>query len=97
MEPPSPQDALVQTAWAAHRPQPAGGRRRDAETAGRCRGRGPRGSRRGSGAINPRVIFVDALAGIPGLVASQVQQAFAPAARTPAGHPPTLPATVRSG
>jgi hypothetical protein len=29
------------------------------------------------GAINPRVIFVDGLAGIPGLIVNQVQGAFA--------------------
>lgn len=36
------------------------------------------------GAVNPRVIFIDALAGIPGLIASQVQQAFTPGAQDPA-------------
>lgn len=36
------------------------------------------------GAINPRVIFIDALAGIPGLIASQVRQAFTSGPRDPA-------------
>jgi hypothetical protein len=43
------------------------------------------------GAINPRVIFLDSLAGIPGLIASQVREAFTAdrkdAARTPAYAP----------
>jgi hypothetical protein len=60
------------------------------------------------GAINPRVIFVEGLAGIPGLIVNQVQGAFAaerldPAqapAYAPGDHsirlPPADPAAVRA-
>jgi hypothetical protein len=41
-------------------------------------------------AINPRVIFIDALAGIPGLIASQVQEAFT-AGRNPGPAPAYTP------
>ena len=39
------------------------------------------------GAINPRVIFVQGLAGIPGLIVDQVQGAFAADQHDPAGAP----------
>src|SRR5215469_6991068 len=44
------------------------------------------------GAINPRVIFIDALAGIPGLIASQVRQAFTTDHQDPARAPSYMPA-----
>lgn len=47
------------------------------------------------GAINPRVIFLDSLAGIPGLVASQVQEAFTADRQDPA-HAPTYAPGDRS-
>jgi hypothetical protein len=43
------------------------------------------------GAINPRVIFLDSLAGIPGLVASQVQEAFTTDRQDPAQAPAYTP------
>jgi hypothetical protein len=43
------------------------------------------------GAINPRVIFADALAGIPGLIASQVQEAFTADRQDPAHAPAYTP------
>lgn len=43
------------------------------------------------GAINPGVIFIDALAGIPGLIASQVRQAFTPGLQDPARAPAYVP------
>jgi len=49
------------------------------------------------GAINPRVIFLDSLAGIPGLIASQVQEAFTADRPDPPTHPRMRPATARSG
>lgn len=42
-------------------------------------------------AINPRVIFVESLAGIPGLIISQVQGAFAAAHQDPAHAPAYTP------
>jgi DNA-binding NtrC family response regulator len=45
------------------------------------------------GTINPRVIFVQGLAGIPGLIVKQVQGAFAASTR----HRPTHPTNGRSG
>jgi len=47
------------------------------------------------GAINPTVIFLDALAGIPGLVASQVQAAFT-AGRHDFDHAPAYTPSDRS-
>lgn len=47
------------------------------------------------GAINPRVIFVDSLGGIPGLIASQVQEAFA-AGHHDAAHAPVYVPADRS-
>lgn len=43
------------------------------------------------GAINPRVIVIDSLAGIPGLIAAQVQEAFTASFKDPAGAPSYLP------
>ena len=43
------------------------------------------------GAINPRVIFLDSLAGIPGLIASQVQGAFTAGRQGPAHAPAYTP------
>lgn len=43
------------------------------------------------GAVNPRVAFLDALAGIPGLVASQVQEAFTADRQDPARAPAYAP------
>ena len=43
-------------------------------------------------AINPRVIFVQGLAGIPGLIVSQVQGAFAAHDQVPSGAPTYTPA-----
>ena len=43
------------------------------------------------GAINPRVIFVQGLAGIPGLIISQVQGAFTAAHEAPARTPSYMP------
>jgi hypothetical protein len=43
-------------------------------------------------AINPRVIFIDALAGIPGLIAGQVQEAFAVGRQDPGPAPAYSPA-----
>jgi len=43
------------------------------------------------GAINPRVIFVEGLAGIPGLIASHVQEAFTPDRQDPAQAPAYTP------
>lgn len=43
------------------------------------------------GAINPRVIFIDALAGIPGLIAAQVRQAFTADRQDPARIPVYVP------
>ena len=43
------------------------------------------------GAINPRTIFLESLAGIPGLIASQVQQAFTVGHRDPARAPGYTP------
>jgi hypothetical protein len=42
-------------------------------------------------AINPRVIFLDSLAGIPGLIASQVQEAFTADRQDPARAPAYAP------
>src|SRR6202050_2255443 len=42
-------------------------------------------------AANPRVIFLDSLAGIPGLIASQVQEAFTPDRQDPAHAPAYTP------
>ena len=42
-------------------------------------------------AINPRVIVLDSLAGIPGLIASQVQEAFASGRQDPAKAPGYAP------
>jgi hypothetical protein len=39
------------------------------------------------GALNPRAIFIDGLAGIPGLIASQVQEAFTAGRQDPARAP----------
>jgi hypothetical protein len=44
-----------------------------------------------AGAINPHVIFLDSLAGIPGLIASQVQGAFAADRQDPAHAPAYTP------
>lgn len=44
------------------------------------------------GAINPRVIVIDSLAGIPGLIASQVRQAFTTDHQDPARAPSYTPA-----
>jgi hypothetical protein len=44
-----------------------------------------------TGAMNPRVIFIDALAGIPGLIAGQVQQAFTADHQDPANPPSYTP------
>jgi hypothetical protein len=43
------------------------------------------------GAINPRVIVLNSLAGIPGLIASQVQEAFTADRRDPAHAPAYTP------
>jgi hypothetical protein len=43
------------------------------------------------GAINPRVIVVDSLAGIPGLIVSQVQEAFTADRQDPAQAPAYYP------
>jgi hypothetical protein len=43
------------------------------------------------GTINPRVIFVQGLAGIPGLIVNQVQGAFAPDPQDPARAPTYTP------
>jgi len=43
------------------------------------------------GAINPRVIFVQGLAGIPGLIISQVRGAFAGTQQDPAAAPSVTP------
>lgn len=43
------------------------------------------------GAINPRVIVLDSLAGIPGLIASQVQEAFTADRQDPAQAPAYTP------
>lgn len=43
------------------------------------------------GAINPRVIFVESLAGIPGLITNQVQGAFAADQQDPAQAPTYTP------
>ena len=43
------------------------------------------------GATNPRVIFLDSLAGIPGLIASQVQEAFTVDRQDPAHAPAYAP------
>jgi len=43
------------------------------------------------GAMNPRAIFIDSLAGIPGLVASQVKQAFTASRQDPAQAPAYRP------
>ena len=43
------------------------------------------------GAINPRIILLDSLAGIPGLIASQVQQAFTVGHQDPAHAPAYAP------
>ena len=42
-------------------------------------------------AINPRIIFLDSLAGIPGLIASQVQEAFTVGHQDPAHAPAYAP------
>jgi hypothetical protein len=49
------------------------------------------------GVINPRVIFLPSLAGIPGLIASQVQAAFTADHRDPANAPTYAPSdrTIR--
>jgi hypothetical protein len=49
------------------------------------------------GVINPRVIFLPSLAGIPGLIASQVQAAFTADHRAPASAPTYAPSdrTIR--
>ena len=49
------------------------------------------------GAINPRVIFIQSLAGIPGLIVNQVQGRSRPTTGAPPKHPPIRPTTVRSG
>jgi hypothetical protein len=43
-------------------------------------------------AINPRVIVIDSLAGIPGLIAGQVQEAFTAGLKDPAQTPSYMPA-----
>jgi len=43
------------------------------------------------GAINPRVIFLNSLGGIPGLIASQVQEAFTADRKDPANAPAYAP------
>jgi hypothetical protein len=43
------------------------------------------------GAINPRVIFLEGLAGIPGLITSQIQGAFTPGRQDPAHAPAYTP------
>lgn len=43
-------------------------------------------------AINPQIIFVQGLAGIPGLIVNQVQGAFTPHEQDPAGAPTYTPA-----
>ena len=49
-------------------------------------------------AINPRVTFLQGLAGIPGLIISQIRGAFTAGHQGLAQrHPPTHPATTRSG
>jgi hypothetical protein len=45
------------------------------------------------GAINPRAIFVQGLAGIPGLIVNQVESAFAPPDNDPSGVPTFTPQT----
>ena len=47
-------------------------------------------------AINPQLIFVQGLAGIPGLIVDQVQGALTPLTKTRPEHRPTNPATGRS-
>jgi hypothetical protein len=42
-------------------------------------------------AINPKIIFIDSLAGIPGLIAGQVQEAFTADLQNPAQAPSYLP------
>jgi hypothetical protein len=49
------------------------------------------------GAINAGVIFVQGLAGIPGLIINQVQRAFMADHKTSREHRPTQPTTARSG
>jgi hypothetical protein len=49
------------------------------------------------GALNPRVIFVEGLAGIPGLIVHQVQGAFRAEHQDPPEHQRTRPRSGRSG
>ena len=48
-------------------------------------------------AINPGIIFVQGLAGIPGLIINQVRGAFTSSHRTPPTHRRTRQTTGRSG